>query len=520
MLPQKLDENNTWYEKAYNKTLGNDSYRENVRPYIDRYLGGSIRLFNLYVFDNASYNKNEETILYVKASMEKGATVHQMNDVFLEFENYLNQFTKIKQYTTNIYSGDYAQIEVTFDEDVSKSVFPFVLKSRLIGKALGFGGMEWNIFGVGNGFNNGSNNRESVNFNVKAKGYNYDTLNDWADSLKVALEEHTRIQKVLIKENNFWSRKPAYEYRFLLDKEKLAIANVTSSNIMKELKQISLSKEQDISLNIQGEYSPIRVASQESELFDIWHIQNSPLDSLSKPIILKDIATIYKEREDENIFKENQEYIRLVQFQYTGAAKFGSKFLNEQLEQLKAKLPLGYKFEPSEGQWFLSQDKANNYTFLLALVLGIIYLICTILFENFKQPFIILSVIPISFIGVFLTFYVFDFNFDQGGLASFVLLSGITVNASIFIIDSFNKLIKDQPNRDKIELYIEAFKQKIFPIMVTIISTILGFIPFIKDGQNEVFWFALGVGTIGGLVFSLIGILFYLPVFTLKKLIK
>ena len=111
----------------------------------------------------------------------------------------------------------------------------------------------------------------------------------------------------------------------------------------------------------------------------------------------------------------------------------------------------------------------------------------------------------------------FDFNFDQGGLASFVLLSGITVNASIFIINGFNKLKKEFPKQNYINLYIEAFKQKIFPITLTIISTILGFIPFVKDGQNEVFWFALGAGTIGGLLFSLLGILIYLPLFTLKQ---
>lgn len=111
----------------------------------------------------------------------------------------------------------------------------------------------------------------------------------------------------------------------------------------------------------------------------------------------------------------------------------------------------------------------------------------------------------------------FNFNFDQGGLASFVLLSGITVNASIFIINGFNKLKKEFPNENYVALYLEAFKQKIFPIILTIISTILGFIPFVKDGQNEVFWFALGAGTIGGLFFSLLGILIYLPLFTLKS---
>ena len=206
-----------------------------------------------------------------------------------------------------------------------------------------------------------------------------------------------------------------------------------------------------------------------------------------------------------------------MQFQYTGSAKFGAKYLKEKLTELRGKLPLGYQFENSQNRWFLSDDKNNNYTFLLFLVLCIIYFFCSILFESLKQPFVILSVIPISFIGVFLTFYLFDFNFDQGGLASFVLLSGITVNASIFIINGFNKLKKELPKDNYINSYIEAFKQKIFPITLTIISTILGFIPFVKDGQNEVFWFALGAGTIGGLLFSLLGILIYLPLFTLKQ---
>ncbi|MCR8667458.1 efflux RND transporter permease subunit [Aestuariibaculum sp. M13] len=518
MLPQKLEKNYSWYEKAYNNTLGNEWYKDNIRPYLDRYLGGSFRLFNYYVFENASYNRNEETKLYVTSAMDKGATVHQMNTVFLEIENYLKQFKEIKQYTTYIYSGDYARLEITFLEEYSKSSFPFMLKSRLIRKALDFGGMDWEINGVGNGFNYGNDANEIINFSVKAKGYNYDNLNNWADSLKIVLEQHPRIQKVLVRENSNWSRKPAYNYQFNIDKERLALANKTPLKIMDELQQMTLSKHQDISINIQGKYIPIRLESEQSKTFDIWLIKNTPIDNLNTPIALKDISNITKKREEENIYKENQEYVRLVEFQYAGAELSGSKFLDEKLKELKPRLPLGYSFEKADTRrWFLNQDKNNNYTFLFFLILLIIYFICSIIFESFKQPFIIISVIPISFIGVFLTFYLFDFNFDQGGLASFVLLSGITVNASIFIIYGFNKLKKDFPNQNKIFLYLEAFKQKIYPITLTITSTILGFIPFVKDGQNQIFWFALGVGTIGGLIFSLIGILFYLPIFTLKN---
>ena len=100
-------------------------------------------------------------------------------------------------------------------------------------------------------------------------------------------------------------------------------------------------------------------------------------------------------------------------------------------------------------------------------------------------------------------------------MASFVILSGLTVNACIFILDEFNKQQKVNSNA-VIQNFCKAFYLKIFPILLTIISTVLGFIPFVIGGQDEVFWFALGIGTISGLLFSLIAIFLYLPLFALN----
>lgn len=64
--------------------------------------------------------------------------------------------------------------------------------------------------------------------------------------------------------------------------------------------------------------------------------------------------------------------------------------------------------------------------------------ITSILFNSLKQPLAIIFVIPVSYIGVFLTFYCFKLNFDQGGFVSFVLLCGITMNSSIYILNEYN----------------------------------------------------------------------------------
>jgi len=54
-------------------------------------------------------------------------------------------------------------------------------------------------------------------------------------------------------------------------------------------------------------------------------------------------------------------------------------------------------------------------------------------------------------------------------------------------------------------------------LVTFVVSTILGFIPFMVGTDKEAFWFPLAAGTIGGLVMSIIGIFFFLPVFSLKR---
>ena len=125
--------------------------------------------------------------------------------------------------------------------------------------------------------------------------------------------------------------------------------------------------------------------------------------------------------------------------------------------------------------------------------------------------------IPVSFIGVFLTFYLFDFNFDQGGFASFILLSGIVVNAGLYIINDYNNFRRKHNNATGLKLYMKAFNHKIVPIFLTIISTVLGLVPFVWSGQKEVFWFAFAAGAMGGLIFSVVAILIYLPLFLRLK---
>ena len=177
---------------------------------------------------------------------------------------------------------------------------------------------------------------------------------------------------------------------------------------------------------------------------------------------------------------------------------------------------MGYMAEDEQRSWSWGKKDNKQYALLL-IVIAIIFFTTSILFNSLKQPLAIIFVIPISYIGVFLTFYLFGLNFDQGGFASFVLLCGITVNASIYIMNEYNDVRRRFPKLAPVRAYAKAWNAKIIPIFLTVVSTILGFIPFMVGTGKEAFWFPLAAGTIGGVVMSVIGIFIFLPIFTLKK---
>ena len=86
------------------------------------------------------------------------------------------------------------------------------------------------------------------------------------------------------------------------------------------------------------------------------------------------------------------------------------------------------------------EDDISKYLLLLIIIV-VIFVICSILFNSLKQPLIIISIIPVSFIGLFLTFYIFNLGFDQGGFAAFILSCGFTVNSAIYLMDEYNIVV-------------------------------------------------------------------------------
>ena len=134
------------------------------------------------------------------------------------------------------------------------------------------------------------------------------------------------------------------------------------------------------------------------------------------------------------------------------------------------------------------------------------------MFESFRNALVIVLLIPVSFMGLFLAYPIFGVSFGQGGFAAMIMLCGITVNAGIYLTSEY-RTIAEASGRTGLKTYIKAYNRKIIPTMLTILSTVLGLIPFLFDGRQSQFWFSFAVGVMSGMLFSVIAIVMVMPVF-------
>lgn len=499
-------------QEWYNLTLGNTFYQEEIRPWVDKGLGGSLRMFVRGVYEKSSYREPEKTRLYVSARLPFGNTLQQMDFIMREFEEYLKGVEGIDQFVTYVMSGQNAQIVITFKEAYEKGALPYQLKGKLSVKSTDWSGAQWNIYGVGQGFYTGGGGEGIPSFRVEMKGYNFDELERQSDILAEKLLKHKRIQTVNTNERLSYNEQKTQEYVLRLDQTQIALGGTSQFELVNTLQDLSKPQRPTTYLNLSDQNYGLMLKEEDSDEFSKFDLEQKGLFSGEDKILkISDFGALSLENTTNALHKEDRQYLRIVSFEYMGSAKFGNEYLEEVLEEMKAEMPIGYEAKKQEWGW--SYEQTQRQYGLLGLLIVAIFVICTILFENFRQPMMIIFLIPISFIGLFLIFSLFDFYFDQGGYAAFVMLGGLAVNAGIFILNDFNNRGDHNLNRR----LLKSIAGKSIPILLTVLSTCFGLIPFLIEGQNEIFWFSLAIGTIGGLVFSMLGVFWILPVMMWRK---
>ncbi|AKD02620.1 efflux RND transporter permease subunit [Pontibacter korlensis] len=207
---------------------------------------------------------------------------------------------------------------------------------------------------------------------------------------------------------------------------------------------------------------------------------------------------------------------------------------NEVVQQIEESLqnfetPEGFEIGMG-GQQEEQQETAGFLMIALVAAFCIIFLILVTQFNSISKPFIILSEVLFSIIGVLLGFSIFgmDASIVMTGVG-IVALAGIVVKNGILIVEFTDILLSE--GKELKEAIVEAGKTRLNPVLLTATATILGLIPlglglnlnfytlftefeagFFMGGDSAAFWGPLAWTIIFGLGFATAVTLLIVPV--------
>jgi hydrophobic/amphiphilic exporter-1 (mainly G- bacteria), HAE1 family len=210
------------------------------------------------------------------------------------------------------------------------------------------------------------------------------------------------------------------------------------------------------------------------------------------------------------IRRENQSRVIHV----TAMAKPGTKTntLQKRVEDLvKSKIPI-------EDDVIIEYGGANaemikmftRFVLICIVAIFLVFGVMASLFESFRDPFIIIFTIPLSLIGIVAIYLITNTIFNVLTAVGLLVLLGVIVNNGIVLVDYTNLLRKRGYSLN--EACIEAAGNRLRPILMTTLTTILGLLPMaFFPGEGSEMVAPIGKTVFGGLSFGTLMTLFLMP---------
>lgn len=197
------------------------------------------------------------------------------------------------------------------------------------------------------------------------------------------------------------------------------------------------------------------------------------------------------------------------------------KFYNDNMQSVTKKFnKLLEEVEIPDG---ISMTESGTYeimieamkSLVMAIILGILlmYMVMAAQFESLREPFIILFTVPLAMIGVVLSLVIGWQPLSVVGCIGILMLMGIIVNNAIVLIDFIKTLRIEKPEATLTEIIVESCQTRIRPILMTSLTSILGFMPMaLSRADGSEMMRPLATVLLGGLAVGTLLTLFFIPV--------
>ena len=298
------------------------------------------------------------------------------------------------------------------------------------------------------------------------------------------------------------------EYQVDFDREKLALYGLNLSTAANYLRNringstASYYREDGEEYDIKVMYAPeFRTSLEDIENILIYNSQG-------QGVRIKDVGKVVERFNPPTIQRKDRERIITVQATVDGVPM--SQIVAEmqpKLDQLD--IPTGITVELS-GTYEDQQDSFADLAMLGIIIIILVYIVMAAQFESLTYPAIIMTSLLFALSGIILILWATGTNLNIMSMIGAIMLIGIVVKNGIVLID-YIILNRDRGLSIRAAV-VDAGRSRLRPIIMTALTTILGMVPMaVSQGEGAEMWRPMGIAVIGGLTFSTLLTLLFVP---------
>ncbi|MDE5652951.1 MAG: efflux RND transporter permease subunit [Muribaculaceae bacterium] len=355
---------------------------------------------------------------------------------------------------------------------------------------------------VGGGRGMGMGGQSTVDFEVY--GYDFEQTDTVAAQLKTILEGIPGTADITISRSDY---QPEYQVDF--DREKLALYGLNLATAATYLRN-RINGATSSQFREDGEEYDIKVMYAPEHRTQISDIENITIMTPSGAgVKVKELGTVVERFTPPTIERKDRERQITVSTVVNGVP-MDQVVTEAQLKIDELHLPSGITIELA-GSYEDQQDSFGDLMMLGVLIIILVYIVMAAQFESLTYPGIIMTSLLFAFSGVFIILWLTGHNLNVMSMIGAIMLIGIVVKNGIVLIDYI--ILNRERGMSIRRAVIHAGKSRLRPVVMTTLTTILGMVPMaVGSGQGSEMWRPMGVAVIGGLTFSTILTLLFVPV--------
>jgi HAE1 family hydrophobic/amphiphilic exporter-1 len=223
---------------------------------------------------------------------------------------------------------------------------------------------------------------------------------------------------------------------------------------------------------------------------------------------LNEIATITHSQAPKEIYRRNQNRINKIVADMDAGRSLDKMAREISTAVADIGLSPGYSITVT-GEEEKRAESMQSLLFALMLSVVLVYMVLASQYESLLHPFTILLTTPFGLVGALLFFLITRTPLNVMGAMGIIMLAGIAINNSILLVGRINQLKRTVGLTEAI---VQAGQQRIRPIIMTTLTTILVLLPMTFDfGEGAAMRSSMAVAVIGGLVTSTLMSLVVIP---------